>query len=115
MPKRRLRMRQIKEILRLRYELKCSQQTIAHATGIARSTVRDYLSRANAADLSWPLAEDVGNEQLNDLLFPPLSQSAEQEKTEPNWTIIHAELKRKAVTLQILWEEYKRANPAGYQ
>ena len=47
MPRRRLRMRQIKEILRLRYELNRSQQSIAYATGIARSTVKDYLSRAH--------------------------------------------------------------------
>ena len=108
-------MREIKEILRLRYELKSSQQTIAHARGIARSTVRDYLSRAHAANLTWPLPDDMTNEQLNELLFPPASKNPRSEKLEPDWQTIHTELKRKAVTLQILWEEYKRANPGGYQ
>jgi transposase len=115
MPKRRLRMRQIKEILRLKHELNCSQETIAQATGIARSTVRDYLSRACVANVCWPLPETMTNEQLNELLFPPVSDNPRCDKKKPDWALIHTELKRKAVTLQLLWEEYKRANPGGYQ
>jgi transposase len=108
-------MRDIKEILRLRYHLKHSHRIIADAMGIARSTVRDYLSRVHAANLQWPLPGDMSNEQLNALLFPPVAQAPRCEKTTPNWQVIHTELKRKGVTLQLLWEEYKRANPRGYQ
>ena len=57
-------MRDIKEILRLRYHLKHSHRIIADAMGIARSTVRDYLSRVHAANLQWPLPGDMSNEQL---------------------------------------------------
>ena len=108
-------MRQIKEIMRLRYANKLSQQSIASATGIARSTVKDYLSRAHAANLSWPLPDSIENEQLNELLFPTVNNNSACKKTDPDWQTIHTELKRKSVTLQILWEEYKRANQEGYQ
>lgn len=115
MPKRRLRMRQIKEILRLKYELKRSQQSIAYATGIARSTVRDYLSRAHVANLSWPLPDEMDNAALEALLFPVTEKRACENKPIPDWQYIHTELKRKSVTLQILWEEYKREHTNGYQ
>ncbi len=108
-------MREIKEILRLRYHLKRSQQDIANATGVARSTVKDYLSRARVADITWPLPEGVDNEHLNALLFPPKIGGGGVQRTVPEWQQIHTELKRKSVTLYILWEEYKRVNPNGYQ
>ena len=108
-------MREIKEILRLRYGLKRSQQDIANATNIARSTVKDYLSRAKVAGITWPLAEDMDNEQLNMLLFPPRVDGKNIQRPIPEWQYINTELKRKSVTLYILWEEYKQANPNGYQ
>ncbi len=115
MSKRRLRMREIFEIMRLRYELKCSQQAIADATGIARSTVRDYLLRARAAGLSWPLSDSMTNDELNELLFPVDTNKRGINRPEPNWQLIHKELKRKGVTLQLLWETYKSQQPDGYQ
>jgi len=108
-------MRQIKEIMRLRYELNCSQQKIANASGIARSTVKDYLMRAKVAGLGWPLPEEMSNEKLNELLFPPKANKSSEEQTMPDWAVIHKELKRKSVTLQLLWEEYKSTHPQGYQ
>jgi len=115
MPKERLRMRQIKEVLRLKYSLGLSQRAISDSTEIPRSTVRDYLLRAKAADLSWPLPDETDNEQLNALLFPVRSEGENRPRAEPNWKEAHKELKRKGVTLQLLWEEYKRKQPNGYQ
>ena len=108
-------MRQILEILRLRYEMKCSQQQIADATNIARSTIRDYLMRANAANLGWPLPENITNEELNNILFPVKTDLNEAVRPVPDWLVVHKELKRKSMTLQLLWEEYKKLNPNGYQ
>jgi transposase len=108
-------MRQIDEILRLRYDLGCSQQAIANATGIARSTVKDYLLRAKTNDLNWPLPADMTNKELNTRLFPATVPPSQSHREEPDWQVIHKELKRKAVTIQLLWEEYKRQQPNGYQ
>jgi hypothetical protein len=51
----RLSMRTIKEVLRLKWEKKLSKKLIAKSCNIARSTIRDYLERAQHAGLNWPL------------------------------------------------------------
>jgi len=108
-------MRQIKEVLRLKHSLGLSQQAISDSTRIPRSTVRAYLLRAKVADLSWPLPEGMDSEQLNALLFPVRNDGTTVQRPPPNWGEVHKELKRKGVTLQLLWEEYKRKHPDGYQ
>ena len=108
-------MRQIKEVLRLKHKLGLSQQVISDSLDIPRSTVRDYLSRAKAAGLSFPLPEEMDDEQLNKLLFPSDEITSRKQRPQPDWKVVHKELKRKGVTLQLLWEEYKRQHPDGYQ
>lgn len=114
MSRKRLTMRQIKEVLRQYYELHLNGAAISQSTGIPRSTIRDYLRRFKASNLIWPLPSDVDNDKLNELLFP-VKKASKKELLAPNWEAVHRELKRKGVTLQILWEEYKREHSAGYQ
>ena len=62
MPARRtLTMRQLRRILRLHHEGN-STRDIVRVTGIARTTVQRALERSKAADLVWPLADDVSDE-----------------------------------------------------
>jgi len=68
----RLSMRTIKEVLRLKWEKKFSNQQVAQSCNIARSTVREYVERAEQAGLSWPLADDLDDDRLEKLLFPSL-------------------------------------------
>ncbi len=53
MPRKRLSMRKIREILRLKHYCNCSIREISKSCGIGRGTVGDYLHRATAAGLSW--------------------------------------------------------------
>ena len=69
----RLSMRTIKEVLRLKWEKAFSNKQVAQSCNIARSTVRDYVSRAEKAGLSWPLASDLDDSRLEALLFPASS------------------------------------------
>ena len=115
MSKERLSMKQIKEVLRLKHLMKLSQQAISNSTGIPRSTVRDYLLRAKVAKLTWPLPEGMDNEQLNALLFSAVDDNSTLKHPIPEWSDVHKELKKKGVTLQLLWEEYKRKHSDGYQ
>lgn len=109
-------MRKIREVLRLRYDLKLSARQIAKSCNIARSTVSDYLFRARNAGLCWPLPPELDDTALENLLYPPAAQDVPQEKRQmPPMDYLHRELKRKGVTLQLLWYEYKKANPQGYQ
>jgi transposase len=115
MPKEKLSMRKIKEVIRLKWACQKSHRQIAESCLIAQSTVSDYLTRAKAAGLTWPLPPDLDEEKLDALLFAKKGGRSSEKRPEPKWEEIHAESKRKGVTLQQLWMEYKADHPGGYQ
>jgi transposase len=110
-------MHHVKNILRLKFQNQLSVREIARSCGLPASTVGDYLQRAEAAGLSWPLPEGLSDGDLNQRLMsgaaaPPPDAPA---KPPPDYRHIHQELRRKGVTLQLLWQEYRQAHPEGYQ
>ncbi|MCP4608217.1 MAG: IS21 family transposase [Planctomycetes bacterium] len=115
MPKARLTMRKIKEILRLKWECDLSQSKIAQSCGISRSTVSEYLKRSKAAGLSWPLPDDLSEVDLENQLYPIRSSDPKETSPTPDWAMIHKEVKKKGVTLLLLWVEFKREHPDGWQ
>lgn len=108
-------MRQIKDVLRLQWGQGLSQRQIAQSLGISRPAVAEYLRRAEQAGLSWPLPEALDDKAVEQLLFPARPTLIERQATPPDWAYIHRELKRKSVTLFLLWQEYKAAQPEGFQ
>ncbi len=108
-------MRKVTEVLRLKWGSGFSDRQIARSCGIARSTVADYLRRAEAAGVSWPLPEWLDEATLEHRLFPPPPSIPAEQRPVPLWAEIHRELKRKGVTLFLLWQEYKEVYPEGYQ
>jgi transposase len=108
-------MRKIKEVLRLHCEKGLSVRQIGKSLGIGRSTIRDYLGRARQAGLSWPLPSDLDEATLEHQLFPSLHAIPQEKRQMPSPEYLHQELKKKGVTLQLLWHEYKEKNPNGYQ
>ena len=112
MPGERLSMRKIRDVLRLRFAQGLSQRAIAGGTGLSVGAVNSYLSRARLAGLNWPLPEDLGDAQLETLLYPPLPDVAPDRRPVPDWAAVHRELRRPNVTLSLLWEEY-RAGTGG--
>ena len=69
MPTERLLMRQIREILRLRWACGLPQRAVARACGVGLGTVSDYCCRATQAGLSWPLPDELDDAQLEAHLF----------------------------------------------
>jgi transposase len=115
MTQERLTMRKIAEVLRLKWECKLSNRAIARSCSISHSTVSEYLRRAEEAGLSWPLPADMGEDTLFELLFPKTPQSSSSHAIPcPDWSLIHTELRKKSVTLRLLWVEYREAQPDGY-
>jgi transposase len=108
-------MRRIKEVLRLHFESGLGQRQIGRALGISHATVREYLRRAAHAGLSWPLPAALSETQLEQRLFPPPIMMSADERPLPDWSVQYKELKRKGVTLFLLWQEYKAVYPEGYQ
>lgn len=115
MPAERITMRKIREVLRLKFECRHSNRKIANSTSIARSTVGDYVQRALAAGLSWPMPENIDDAQLEQILFDQVPSTIKDQRPPLDFSKIHKELKRKGVTLMLLWHEYKAENPQGYQ
>ncbi|MFH1123066.1 MAG: IS21 family transposase [Pseudomonadota bacterium] len=110
-----LSMRKIKEVLRLCWGNGLSARQAAKSLGVSRTTIREYLDRAEKAGLSWPLSEDTDETSLENLLFPSTIPLSVEKRDMPPFEYIHTELKRKSVTLQLLWQEYRANNPEGYQ
>jgi len=109
-------MRKIKEVLRLK-SLGLHQHQIARSCAIGQSTVHHYLKRAAAAGISWPLAEQIDEGELERRLFPRPLAPIERTSLPPlDFVSLRRELTtHKHVTLQLLWEEYRQVHPAGYR
>ena len=113
MSRKRVTMRRIKEVLRLSSLGGKSERDIARATNLKKSTVRDYLLRARELGITWENSAQMDDGEIEKRLFPSSTQ-AMRTKVIPDWGIIHRELRRKSVTLELLWEEYREIHPAGY-
>jgi transposase len=102
-------MRKIIEVLRLKLEARLSHERIAAATRLSKGAVTKYLRRAQAAGIGWPLPAQMDEAQLEALLFPHAAPLLERHAA-PDFAPLHQELKRKGVTLMLLWEEYAAAH-----
>jgi len=115
MPAQRLTMRRIRQMLRMHFGAEASDRTIARDLGVARSTIRDYLDRAKAAGLSWPLPDDLSDEVLEERLFARAgSKPGQRRRAEPDWAALAREMKRPGVNLMVLWEEHRESHHDGY-
>lgn len=107
----KLSMRKIREILRLKWDLKCSNRQISASLGVSNSTIGERIRKAVRAELSWPLPSDLDDLKLEALLYAQSSESIAKQRAD--WEYTYKELKRKGVTLQLLWYEYKSQYPQG--
>lgn len=57
-------MRKIRQVLRLAQDAGASRRSIAKSLGLSRDVVADYLVRAAAARIAWPLPEEMDDAQL---------------------------------------------------
>jgi hypothetical protein len=112
--KRELTMRQLRQMLRLVHD-GVSAREIGCRLGVARSTIQDNLKRAAATGLNWPLPEDLNDDALEKRLFTHAGvKTGARRRVEPDWAELARDLKRAAVTMMILWEEYRATRPDGY-
>ena len=115
MPAERIAMRHVRDVLRLK-AAGVSGNEIARRVGVAPSTVRLTLKRLAAAGLGWPLPAELTDTALEAQLFTAAGKKqGHRRRAEPDWAAVHRELKRKHVTLQILWDEYIERQPDGYR
>ena len=104
-------MRKIRDILRLRLAAGLSIRQINSSTKVSVGAIQKLLSKAASLDLSWPLPDDLNDEQLARLFYPNADTRASSRYQQPDWPALHQELKRKGMTKQLLWEEYTQQYP----
>lgn len=109
-------MRKISEIFRQCYKLKRSYRDISCSLNVGISTISDYISRAKKIGLEWPFPEELSEQDLYDKLFNISSKCTPMQRPLPEWEDIHRERRKKGMTLQLLWREYRdiHSNGLGY-
>jgi transposase len=108
-------MRVVREVLRLTFA-GVSKREVARRTGLASSTVRATIARFQSLGLIWPLPETVTDSDLEAKIYKSAGKKQGHRRIiEPDWASLHREMKRKHVTLSILWDEYIEAHPEGYR
>ncbi len=110
MPDNRISMRKLNEILRMHFENNLSIRQISRSVRVSVGTVSNYLRLFREAGLQWPLPESLSETALASALFPD-APSGRKGLIDPDWSLVHQELKRKGVTKHILWEEYCQTQP----
>jgi len=121
MPRRKhktqgIAMHIIREILRLALQCHKSGRDIARSTRKAPSTVLKYLKQALDQNLSYAQIQAMDDVALKNIMKDTGAKlQSENRRPLPDWSEIHLELKKKSVTLRLLWEEYKERHPEGYE
>ena len=106
-------MRTIKEIMRLHHEHMLGVRAIGRACNVSPTTVSEYLNLSRDAGLDYEGVKDLDDEAIQRLFFPKRNEVVPR-KALPDLVAINSELRKKGVTLQLLWEEYRAVNPEGY-
>jgi transposase len=83
---------------------------IARSVGISRTAIGEYMRRAAVIGITWPVQQELDDAAL----FAPAGYNPLRSKRLPEWEHIHAELRRRGVTMALLWEEYPGHYPDGY-
>lgn len=109
-------MKKIRDIIRLSQNPDLSRRQIAKILGVSRPVIDKYLSDLKTSGLAYSQVEAMSDSEL-------LSQFEKKEEDQdiryktlmerfPRYV---KELKRTGVTLRLLWEEYRKDHPEGYQ
>ena len=113
--RRDISMRKIREILRLSVDRGMSNREIAQSCSVSHGTVAKYALLAKEAGLTPEIIQRADDVTLGRLLGKDKAPRKRPAYPQPDWGYIHTELKKKSVTLQLLWQEYKDIHPDGYQ
>jgi hypothetical protein len=108
-------MRKTNEVLRLRFELGLGQRAIARACSISQGAVHNYLKKAAAAGIHWPLPEGWDEPRIEEALFGDRRPVEQRPRDLPDFPALREQLQRcPHLTLQLAWEEYRQVHPDGY-
>jgi transposase len=108
-------MTKVRQILRL-YTQEESKRKISELTGISRNTLKKYIHQYTQRRLTIDSINEMSDHEL-ELIFgtsvePPKDKRFEELKLLlPSY---EKEMKRKGVTMTLLWKQYRKVHPGGY-
>lgn len=108
MPPPTMDIRMIKDVLRLKLQAQLSHEAIARSLAVSIGVVSKYIGLARASGLDWQSVAALDEAELERRLLGRTRQEA--QAVVPDFAAMHLELRRKGVTLTLLWEEYRAAN-----
>ena len=106
-------MRKVRDVLRLKHTLGMSLRQISEATGIGKTVVGEYVRRAGVIGITWSVPGEIDDAELERRLFPVPGETA-APRPAIDWRQVHEEMKRRSVTLVLLWQEYRAEQVDGY-
>ena len=112
MAAKRVTMRNIREVLRLSLSAKLSIRQISASTKLSVGSIQKLLAKAKAFQLTWPLSDDLDDTALAQKFYPKADTQQSTKFYTPNWPELNLEFKKKGITKQLLWEEYKEQHPS---
>jgi len=104
-------MRKIRDVLRLRLGDQLSLRQVSLALGVPHTTVADYVARAHKASLTWPLPEELGDDDALEARLFTRVVAPSAVRPQPDFAVVQKELRAKAMTLMLLWMEFKELHP----
>lgn len=110
-----LTMRTTREVLRLGLTTALSLREIGRSLRLSHPTVQKYVQTAKDKGLIWDQVKVMSEEELDKAMATTEAASSQDQRPQPDCVYIHQEMKKKSVTLALLWQEYKEAYPDGYQ
>ena len=105
-------MRRVKEVLRLAHELGYSRRQIGVSVRLGRTTVGEYLARARAAGMRYADVAEMSAAAVEAVLFKCPEPTV--VRPTPDWSAVATDMRRRGVTLQLLWQEYRDRHADGY-
>jgi transposase len=107
-------MSKIREVLRLRWQLKLTVREVARGVGVSVGVAQKIASRATRLGLTWESAEKLDDASLEERLYGRGAAPGD-DRPRPDPVYIHGELRRTGVTLELLHLEYLEQHPTGFR
>lgn len=116
MANKRIDMSKLKYILRLFFQGRNKLQ-ISQNGGVSRNTLKSYLKILESLQLSAQDIEELSDKELEELFIKPSIKPLNIKAEALHELFIQNEkrMKKTGMTRSILWEEYIKADPTGYQ
>lgn len=102
----------LRQVLRLACDMHYSNRAVGRLSGVVPNTVRAVRDLLRLGQYGWDDLKDLDNDGLRQALFGS-EQQPPSRKPQPDWLMVHAELQKRDVTLELLWDEYRAVTPDG--